>query len=291
LRDGINLIRKRTSVIVTDPYPETRASILWNAHAEASSEQSRRALENAQIGDSWNQLSARFAPVAEGEPEDPVITLMRPWLEPSDTVVDVGCGAGRLTVPLAGICESVIGLDPSPSMLKDLALQVRDRSISNVRIDESTWESWPEEPADIVLISHLLYSVHPIEEFLQKAHRVADRRIVVMLSTFQPVAYVHPLWEAVYGEPCIDAPGADQFRTLLDLWGITADVEVMDSLTPRPFPDATAALNRAAERLHVKKNSPEFEKLRAIVDDALVEDADGKLRFNWDFQSVPYVFS
>ena len=103
--------------------------------------------------------------------------------------------------------------------------------------------------------------------------------------------HVHPLWKSVYGEPCIEAPGADEFRTLLDGWGIAADVEAMDSLTPRPFQDATAALNRAAGRLHVKKNSPEFEKLRAAVDDALIEDANGNLRFNWDFQSVPYVFS
>jgi len=154
----------------TGPYSATPASNLWNAHTEASSEQSRRALEKSKTDDSWNRLSARFAPVAEGEPEDPVITLMRPWLESTDTVVDVGGGAGRLTVPLAGICQAVIGLDPSPAMLTDLAHQVRDRSITNVRIDESTWEAWPEEPADVVLISHLLYSVHPIEEFLRKAH-------------------------------------------------------------------------------------------------------------------------
>ena len=274
-----------------DPYPATGASNLWNERAEASSEQSRRALEKSPVGDSWNQLSARFAPVAQGEPEDPVITLMRPWLESTDTVVDVGCGAGRLTVPLAGICQSVIGLDPSPAMLTDLAHQVRDRSISNIRIDESTWEAWPKEPADVVLMSHLLYSVHPIEEFLQKAHRVAGRRIVVMLSTLQPVAYVHPLWEAVHGEPCIESPGANEFRELLESWGIAANVEAMEPLAPRSFRDAAAALNRAAARLQVEKGTPEFEKLRIGVDEALVEADDGKLTFKWDFQSVPYVFS
>lgn len=276
---------------MTDPYPAIPESTLWNERAEAASEQLRRALEKSIVDDSWNQLSARFAPVAEREPEDPVITLMRPWLESTDTVVDVGCGAGRLTVPLAGICKSVIGLDPSPSMLIDLAHQVRDRSISNVRIDEANWEGWPEESADVVLISHLLYSIHPIEGFLQKAHRVASRRIVVMLSTLQPVAYVHPLWESVYGEPCVEAPGADEFGALLESWGIAADIEAMEPLAPRPFPDATVALNRAAGRLHVKKSSPEFEKLRGAVDAALVGAGDGKLKFNWDFQSVPYVFS
>jgi hypothetical protein len=112
-----------------------------------------------------------------------------------------------------------------------------------------------------------------------------------MLSTLQPVAYVHPLWEVVHGEPCIDAPGPNEFRTLLESWGIVTDIEAMEPMLPRSFPDAAAALNRAAGRLHVKKGSPELEKLRVAVDAALVNNGDGKLTFKWDFKSVPYVFS
>ncbi|NQW16086.1 MAG: class I SAM-dependent methyltransferase [Chloroflexi bacterium] len=276
---------------MTDPFPATPVSKLWNERAAASSDQIRRALENSQIDDSWNQMTARFAPTAEGEPEDPVITLIRPWLEPNDTVIDVGCGAGRLAVPLAGICDSIIGLDPSPSMLADLAKQVSDRQITNVQVDESTWEEWPEEAADVVLISHLLYVVHPIEEFLEKAHRVAGRRIIVMLSTAQPIAYFHPLWEAAHGEPCIASAGADEFRALLESWGIAADIEAMDSVMPRPFPDASTALKRAAGRLHVKEGTPAFERLSDAVDESLVATGNGKFRFRWEFQSTPYVFS
>ena len=276
---------------MTDPYPATRESKLWNERAEVSSEQSRRALEKSPIDDSRNQLSARFAPVAEGEPEDPMITLIQPWLEPKDTVLDVGCGAGRLTVPLAGSCQSNIGVDSSPTMLNLLSDQVQDRQITNLRIDESTWEEWPEETVDIVLMSHLLYSVHPIEEFLEKAHRVASRRIIVMLSTAQPIAFFHPLWEAAYGEPRIEPTGANELRSVLESWGIAVDVRALEPVSARAFPDAHTALRRAAARLNIRENTPEYDKLRIAVDEALTETSDGKLRFSWKFESVPYLFS
>ena len=276
---------------MTEPYPATQESKLWNERAVASSDQSRRSLEKSQIEDSWNQLSARFAPVAEGEPEDPMITLMRPWLGPDDRVLDVGCGAGRLTVPLAGVCRSIIGVDSSSTMLNLLSEQVRDRQISNVRIDESTWEDWPEESADVVLMSHLLYSVHPIEEFLEKAHRVAGRRIIVMLSTAQPVAFFHPLWEAVHGEPRIEPTGANELRSVLESWGIAVDVRAMEAVPARSFPDAPTALRRAADRLNISENSPEYNRLRVAVDESLIGTSDGKLRFSWKFESVPYLFS
>ena len=279
------------ATITTDPYPATRESKFWNERAEASSDQSRRALEKSPIDDSWNQLSARFAPVAEGEPEDPMITLMQPWLEPKDTVLDVGCGAGRLTVPLAGICQSIIGIDSSPTMLNLLSNQVQDRQITNLRIDESTWEEWPEETVDVVLMSRLLYAIHPIEEFLEKAHRVASRGIIVMLSTAQPVAFFHPLREAAYGESRIEPTGANELRSVLESWGIAIDVRASEPVPTRAFPDAHTALRSAVTRLNIRENTPEYDKLRVAVDEALTETSDGKFRFSWKFESVPYLFS
>ncbi|SCK05257.1 class I SAM-dependent methyltransferase [Streptomyces sp. WMMB 322] len=39
-------------------------------------------------------------------------------LTPQDTVLDLGCGTGQLTVPLARRVRAVIGMDPEPDMLR-----------------------------------------------------------------------------------------------------------------------------------------------------------------------------
>jgi len=47
-------------------------------------------------------------------------------------VLDFGCGVGRLMIPLAHRCESVIGMDVSDAMLKEAQKNCLDNSITNV---------------------------------------------------------------------------------------------------------------------------------------------------------------
>src|ERR1700733_11821616 len=50
------------------------------------------------------------------------------------TVLDFGCGVGRLLVPFANIAEDVVGLDVSPSMLKEARRNCDDKGVTNVRL-------------------------------------------------------------------------------------------------------------------------------------------------------------
>ena len=46
--------------------------------------------------------------------------------------LDFGCGVGRITLPLARKCGSVVGVDVSKSMLAEAEKNARDRSLANV---------------------------------------------------------------------------------------------------------------------------------------------------------------
>lgn len=46
--------------------------------------------------------------------------------------IDFGCGVGRCTIPLASRCESVVGLDVSPSMLAEAGKNCEQRRLKNV---------------------------------------------------------------------------------------------------------------------------------------------------------------
>jgi len=49
-------------------------------------------------------------------------------LTAQDMVVDVGCGTGQLTLPIARRVRAVIGVDPEPDMLRCGACWARGRS-------------------------------------------------------------------------------------------------------------------------------------------------------------------
>lgn len=67
------------------------------------------------------EVAAHYARHRRGFPPAAVDLLVDALgLPRSSTVLDLGCGTGQLTVPLAGRYDRVIGVDPSPDML-DLA--------------------------------------------------------------------------------------------------------------------------------------------------------------------------
>ena len=53
-------------------------------------------------------------------------------MDENDTVLDVGCGEGSVTIPIAKRVKKVIGLDSSPKMLEYLEKRAGDNNIDNI---------------------------------------------------------------------------------------------------------------------------------------------------------------
>ena len=53
-------------------------------------------------------------------------------LDEDDVVLDVGCGEGSVTIPLAKRVKKVIGLDSSPKMLEYLEKRANENNIINI---------------------------------------------------------------------------------------------------------------------------------------------------------------
>lgn len=75
---------------------------------------------NEYIEKIWQEIEANFAP--DFSPE---------------RALDFGCGVGRLVVPLAGRCKTIVGVDISEEMLREAARNTRDKQINNTEFQQT----------------------------------------------------------------------------------------------------------------------------------------------------------
>ncbi len=81
---------------------------------------------------------------------------------PSDsTVLDIGCGPGTLSLPLAGKVKKITAVDKSVHMLDILNEHITRERISNISVINGSWEDLPDrniEKHDYVIGSYSLLS-------------------------------------------------------------------------------------------------------------------------------------
>jgi SAM-dependent methyltransferase len=68
-----------------------------------------------------------------GYPEAVLDALTRAYgITGQDTVIDLGCGTGQLSLPLAARARAVVGVDPSPDMLQRARQAAREQNAGNL---------------------------------------------------------------------------------------------------------------------------------------------------------------
>lgn len=109
-------------------------------------------------------------------------------VQPGETVFDMGCGTGNLSLPLGEAGHEVCAADFSPAMLDRLREELRQRSITCVRPMQLSWDDdWAThgiEPQsfDVCLASRSIATAD-LGEALGKLTAVARRRACITLAT------------------------------------------------------------------------------------------------------------
>ncbi len=115
-----------------------------------------------------------------------------------DPILELGCGSGRILLPLAEDGFRVTGVDGSPAMLaraesRAIKLGIGDR-VSLVHADIRATESAPGGPFGLVIIGlntllHLPSQAAQIE-LLAAAHRALDPRGQLVIDVFNPTPHL-----------------------------------------------------------------------------------------------------
>jgi SAM-dependent methyltransferase len=127
----------------------------------------------------------------------------------SGTILDVGCGAGAASLPLAPPARRVVGVDSSVGMLQAFS----ERAGDGVQI-ETVLGQWLDvadqlTPADVTVCANVLYNVSDqIEGFVNALSGSARRRVVVELTGVHPMTVLNPLWRHFWGLERPEGPTA-----------------------------------------------------------------------------------
>ncbi len=194
-------------------------------------------------------------PLLKADPRRPLdanLKALADLIEPSDAIVDVGGGAGRMSLPLALRCRSVTNVDPSAQMGAAFLANAKDAGISNVDLVRSDWLATDAPQGTVALVNHVTYLTRDIVPFIEKLERAGSRRVILTVNAPPPPSWNRVLFKLVYGEAEAVVPGHAELMDVLWEMGRLPDLTMMPTQTARftmSLPSRAAAIGYAAQRL------------------------------------------
>jgi SAM-dependent methyltransferase len=249
-------------------------SIDWNAMWQAESAQTF--FNKSSPKELWDKraenFNKRISKVIDGSEEldkDDYISklLGRIKVEPDCSVLDIGCGPGTITIPLARKVKTVTGLDVSSEMLKHLKKNADNAGLSNINYIISSWQDAFKEKKvaeyDIVVASRSLMS-GDMKEAISNINSIARQAVYLTL----PIVHLPFDWEvyrAIGRKGKKHAPYV-YFYNLLYQMGILANIEVLCSKVKVQFPGIEAAIEDLQWRTE-PFTEDELKKLRVFLEE------------------------
>jgi len=244
----------------------------------------RRGDRGEDMGSRWDKRAKKFNESVMQHTARTEGQVAKLELNPEYTVLDVGAGTGRLTIPIAKQVKSVTAIDPSKGMLACLQENVERDGITNVTTINKRWEDIEIgadiEPHDVVIACHSL-GMFDIQEALGKMDAASKRCVYIINFAGKWMGNGDgKLWKAISGEGRRFGHSTDYillYNILHDM-KIYANVDILDTV----FEQHYDGLDDAVDRWKEMRDMPEEKEdvLREYLSEILVKDSEtGALSF------------
>ncbi len=261
------------------------AAETYIAMIDAASAQRARIHEAPASAERWsNETSARRFRFDPHRSLNSNMEIIASFLKPTDVLLDVGGGAGRIGLPLALRCQELINVDPAAAMLKQFEECATEAGITNARSIRGDWLEVDHISGDVVLSTHVTYFVRKIVSFIEKLQAAARRRVIIDVNSVASSNRTDKLFRLVYGEEQVTVPAHRELLAVIWEMGILPDVKVLPlpSMVDPPPESKKAAIEQALEGSWVV--SGDRERAAMVLEShfgELFATEDGAIRPLW----------
>ena len=195
--------------------------------------------DHAEQKDHWAEYAEMFR-LDPLRPLDGNLSTVAGYLNPWDCFIDVGGGAGRVSLALARKVAEVVLVEPSAGMRAEFAAARDEAGITNARVTSDWWMD-SDETGDVVFLSDVTYFVRDIEPFVAKLHHAAARRVMITLWRPTPGDMGTLLRRVLHDETPAPWPGLPELAAVLWEMGLLPEI--------RPLPEEPWWLTDAERNL------------------------------------------
>jgi precorrin-6B methylase 2 len=203
------------------------------------------------------------------------------------TILDVGCGAGILAIPLAKMCKHVTALDASSEMLRHLEHNAAQQGVSNItcmhKLIENTIIGKDIDKHDVVIASRSMGLEHDLRSFLMAMDNATKRYAYVVWGADERT-FDLGMWRAI-GRPYGETRTYVVLYNLLHQMGIRANIELFEcqqtAMSYQSVDDALSELRQRFVRMNMNRELTHEEegKLGKYLRETIKETADGTFRY------------
>jgi SAM-dependent methyltransferase len=198
----------------------------------------------------WRRMARRLDR-GEGAKADVLLDFLLQRLDPRMTVLDIGAGIGRWTLPIAKVVRHVTAVEPLAGMREVLRERAAAQGVKNLTIVGTPWMEAEVAPHDAAIAAHATYATPDLLAFVRKMEASAGRLSALALRVPAHDGILNRLCDELLGE-WHDSPNFIVGYNLLLSAGYYPHV-VMEPAPARHWVDPTleAAVTRARRHLRL----------------------------------------
>ena len=223
-----------------------------------------------------DEIALKFGKWIEND-DYPEKLINKVILEESDTILDLGCGEGTITIPLAKKSSSLTAVDLSEKMLEQIIEKADNEGLNNVntvKMDLGEVDVNNVGRHDIVIASRSVNSIFPVKNFLKNVNEISNKYVFITLYGPENKRYEKVVAELLNKDYKTYPHYSYIFNLLVNI-GISPNAENLYCESSIEYENIEDALDRIGWRLG-GLNHEENDILKNHLEEILVLNERGK---------------